>query len=322
VKERVARKIRGGDPATPKVSEGGNYFASQPKGVEFFSSGCTVLDLALGGGWAEGRYANIVGDKSSGKTLLCIEACANFAIKHPKGKIYYRESEAAFDNQYAEALGMPIDRVEFSEEPLDTVEDLFEDLSAILKGAGKNPILYICDSLDALSDRAEMERAIDKGSYGGSKPKKIGELFRRLVRLAKTKNLTLIIVSQVRDKIGVMFGDKQTRTGGRALDFYASQILWLSQLKKLVKTKGKVKRTTGVLVKGQLKKNKVSLPFREAEFPIKFGYGIDDQAAMTDWLESIGAKDTSNNLQELRALVIQKWYQIEDGFLPKNKKYG
>src|SRR5262252_7801779 len=84
--------------------------------VEFFSSGSKTLDLALGGGWAKPRVANIIGDKSTGKTLLCIEAAANFARQYPTGKIRYRETEGAFQKSYARALGMPIERIDFGKE--------------------------------------------------------------------------------------------------------------------------------------------------------------------------------------------------------------
>ena len=88
-----------------------DYFLD-PK-VETFSSGCAILDMALGGGWAERRMINIVGDKSTGKTLLAIEACTQFLLKYPHGDIVYCEVEAAFDKGYAAALGMPVDRVRF-----------------------------------------------------------------------------------------------------------------------------------------------------------------------------------------------------------------
>src|SRR5262245_41010125 len=162
---------------------GGAYF-SAPKQRGFISSGCKLLDMVLGGGWAEGRIANIIGDHSTGKTLLCIEAAANFINKYPKGKVYYREVEAAFDIDYARALGMPVDRVDFShqrKEVIDTVEDVFEDMEQILAKHAKQPALYILDSLDALSDREEAKRDIDKGTFGANKAKKLGELFRRLV---------------------------------------------------------------------------------------------------------------------------------------------
>ncbi len=299
---------------------GGSYFAAPARNVKFTHSGCTLLDCALGGGWAEQRIINIVGDKSSGKTLLCIEASANFAMKYPKGKIYYREAEAAFDEDYAEALGMPIDRIDFGE-PFDTVEQFFNDLSDICKKA-RQPVLYILDSLDALSDEAEMDRAIDKGSFGAGKAKKMSELFRRLTRTLKGSQVTLIIVSQIRDKIGVMFGDKTSRTGGRALDFYSSQVVYLSQIKTIVKTVGKIKRVTGIRVRAKLKKCKVGLPFREAEFPIKFGYGVDDEIASEDWLSVVGVKNLPRGKKELDKLVLAKWYSLEKQFLPEKRKYS
>jgi recombination protein RecA len=322
---------------------GGNYFAAPKLGLQFTSSGCKTLDLALGGGWVEDRIINIVGDKATGKTLLAIEATANFAAKYPKGKIRYRESEAAFDKAYANAIGMPVDRVDFGE-PMETVEDLFEDLTRIIKGA-KQPELFICDSLDALSDRAEMERSMDQGTYGAEKAKKMSQLFRRLVRLMKQKHVTLIIISQVRDKIGVTFGRKTTRTGGHALDFYASQVVYLAHIATLQRKARGVKRPSGVEVRAKLDKNKVGLPFREAQFPIMFGYGIDDVAACLEWLKEVGslrdvgykdddvkflsrelmrgpAAEQRVEVEKLHKFVELEWYAIEKSLLPKRSKYG
>src|SRR5206468_8961680 len=109
-------------------------------------------------------------------------------------------------------------------------------------------------------DDAEQKREIDDGSYGANKAKKMGELFRRLVADLEEANVLLIVVSQLRDKIGVMFGEKQTRTGGRALDFYASHIVWLAEIGKIKKTIQKVERVIGVNVRARVKKNKVGLP--------------------------------------------------------------
>src|SRR4029077_5465548 len=244
-------------------------------------------DLALGGGWAERRIANIVGDKSTGKTLLCIEASANFAVKYPKSKIRYRECESAFQRGYAAALGLPLAQVDFGDEQLQTVEDFFADISAVAKGA-KRPELYIVDSLDALSDKAELGRDIEEGSYGSQKAKKLSEMFRRTVRDLASSNVTMIIVSQVRDKIGQSYGRQSSRSGGRALDFYASQVVWLSQLGRLTRTISKIKRPVGIKLKAQLDKNKIALPFREAEFSLVFGWGIDDTRACLDFLHSCG----------------------------------
>jgi recombination protein RecA len=307
---------------------GGNYFTSPKPNIQFISTGCHLLDLALGGGWAEGRIANIVGDKSTGKTLLCIEASANFAMKHKRGRIRYSEAEAAFDEDYARALGMPINRVSFNEEPMATVEDFFDDLNSELKKAVEtgDPCLYILDSLDALSDRDEMEREIDKGSYGAAKAKKMSELFRRGVRQLEAANVTLLIVSQVRDKIGVLIGRKTTRTGGRALDFYASQIVYLAQLQTISRTVSKIKRPVGVEIKAKVDKNKVGLPLREAKFEITFGYGIEDEDASLDWLSKecgwSDAKIKTIPRDGLRAAVAKEWFRIEQSFLPQRRKYG
>lgn len=323
------------------------YFAGPKSSLQFIETGCKPLDLVLGGGWAIGRIANIVGDKSTGKTLLCIEACANFIRKYPKGKIRYWEAEAAFDKPYAAALGMPVSKIDFGDDkdPIHTVEDFFERLTIVAENA-KTHELVILDSLDALSDRSEIDRDIDKGTYGGDKAKKMSELFRRLVRKLEKANVTVLIVSQVRDKIGAMFGRKTTRSGGRALDFYASQVLYLAHIGRITKTISSQKRVIGVRVKAMTDKNKVGLPFRDAEFEIRFGYGIDDVQACLDWLVVSGyAKDTGykkedikyflnstllkmepdeaqEELDRLRELVETRWYQIEEKMLPVRSKYG
>lgn len=328
----------------------GLYFARTKKdNIEFIHSGCFMLDCVLGGGWPLGRMSNIVGDKSTGKTLLAIEACANFHQQYPNGRIIYLEAEAAFDEDYASALGMPVEKIEFigSDFKDYTIESWFEHLEVTIQQVYKTqqPTLYIVDSLDALSDRAEKDREIDKGTYGANKPKLIGQLFRRTVKDMEKTKIHLMIISQVRDNIGVSFGETKTRTGGKAMDFYASQILWLAQLKKLDKTIKKIKRVYGIQVRAQCKKNKVSLPFRETEFPIIFGYGIDDVEAMLAWLDTIdfdvsrwdiykeGKSSAANSIKmlpkaerlavvkEMQEFVAQHWEEIETKFLPTVKKY-
>lgn len=332
--------------AQPKEERLGNYFL-EDKPLEFVSSGSTLLDCVLGGGYPVGRIVNIVGDKSTGKTLLAIEAIINFLRKYPGANAYYHEAESAFDKGYAQALGLPIEKVIFTTDDLEddkndgTMEFLFETMLYIIKNFGGEPGILVVDSLDSLSTRAEKKRSIDEGSYKMDKAKTSSEIFRRLTMEIARTNLLFIIISQVRDNIGVTFGKKYTRTGGKALDFYTSQVLWLSEIGKIPRTKNKVKRDVGVMIKAKCEKNKISLPFRECQFPIMFGYGIDDVTACLEWLDDVGALDdldikASNIAKEserikaegdtrarakISRLVKLKWKEIETGFLPDYKKY-
>ena len=312
----------------------GNYFVKD-KPLEFISSGCEILNCVLGGGYPLGRIVNIVGDKSTGKTLLAIEAFANFSRQFPNGKMYYHEAEASFDTDYAQALGMPIENVNFID--TDTVEGFFEALTEVIDSHKKesSPGMYVLDSLDALTDKAEKERKIADGSYAMTKQKKLSEIFRRLVSDIEKTNVCLLIISQVRDNIGVAFGEKYKRSGGKSLDFYASQILWLSEVEKLLRTVKGIKRPIGIKIKAKCKKNKISLPFRECEFPIIFGYGIDDATGNLEFLnkvkgslEEIGIteiKDVEELDLETKVKIAEQvkkiWKETEVGFLPKYKKY-
>jgi recombination protein RecA len=338
----------------PKQEKAGAYFKApaSSSSLQRFSSGCALLDNVLGGGWVLGRMENIIGDKSTSKTGLAVEAMANFARAYPKGWIKYREAEAAFDVDYAvNKLGLPRARVGFwaddydPERHFDTIEDMYEDVQKVLdKAKPGQPGLYIVDSLDALTDREEQKRKIDQGSYGGNKAKKLGEFFRRLVRPLEEKQVCLMIISQVRANIGAMFGEKYTRTGGKAMDFYATHCLWLAHLKTLKKTRNKVDRAVGIHIKAKCKKNKAGRPFREAEFDYMFDYGIDDLGASLAWLHQIGRlketlgvstpdellkqlgdvsdDDYRGMVSDVSGAVKALWEEIERDFDPQRKKYA
>lgn len=320
------------------------YFVGAKPNLQFVPTGCALLDCALGGGWALGRVANIVGDRSTAKTGLATEAMINFLRTYPDGTAAYRESEAAFDRSYAAAMGLPINEISFGDEekPLQTIEDFYHDLNKFLddRVKAKKPGIYVLDSLDALSDEAEMKREFGEATYGANKAKALSEFFRKSARKIEQAQVLLMIVSQVRDNIGAMFGDKHKRSGGRALDFYASQVLWLAHIKTLDKTIAKVKRPYGITVRAKVKKNKVGLPFRECDFDFLFGYGIDDVGASLDWLTKVGRMSDSEAGERLdkieitegsdrlaleynlRLLVGAAWQEIETTFLPRRAKYG
>lgn len=318
----------------------GLYFENN-RGVEFLPTGCVLLDLALGGGWAENRIINIVGDKSSGKTLLAIEATANYAKKYPTAAIIYSEVESAFDPDYAAALGMPVERITFTED-MFTVEDWYKHLEQIITELKGERALYILDSLDALSDEAEMKVGISDPKMGTAKAKQLSALFRRINQKLASSNITLIIISQVRENIGITFGRQTKRSGGRALDFYASQVLYLAHLGQEKRTHKGVTRVTGVRIKAKVDKNKAGLPFRDAEFSILFGYGVDDFTASLDWLwenklsreltelarpvYEASLTQLSNDalkaeMEKVGLLMHRLWNEIELSLAPKTRKY-
>jgi recombination protein RecA len=274
----------------------------------FLPSGSVLLDLVLGGGYGIGRIANIVGDRSSGKTLLAIEACANFAMRFGPDRIRYAEAEAAFDMEYAAALGMPPSVRPSEPGEIPTVEALYRDLAEFLERQdGQTPCLYVLDSLDALSDEAEVARGFGDATYGTGKAKAMSELFRRLTADIRDKKCLFLVISQIRDNIGVTFGETKKRAGGRALDFYASQVIWLAEIKKIQREISGVKRTVGIQVQAKNKKNKMGKPFRDAKFTLMFGYGIDDEISMLDWLGEYKAeqylKDVGSAFMEMRRSI-------------------
>lgn len=346
IKLEVAEEpITAATPAPPKNS----YFTGEKPNLQFVSTGCTVLDCALGGGLCLGRTANVVGDKSTAKTGTATEVMINFSRTYPEGAIAYRETEAAWDDAYAEAMGLPIEKIDFGdpENPLETVEQFINDFEAFLDKqlAAKKPGLYILDSLDSISDDEEMKNDVSKGTYGMAKAKKLGIMFRTLTRKQEKAQVLLLIVSQVRENINAgLFGEKYKRSGGKALDFYASQVFWLARITTLDRTIDKVERAYGMKIKAVVKKNKVALAHREAIYTFEFGYGVDDLLASVEWLNEVGHlkafglaqaeykkyKDSirgmsyeeyEQNRKEAAKVVKQVWAEIDEKFIPARRKY-
>jgi recombination protein RecA len=367
------------DDTEEGIGAASTYFADPDKdGIEFVRAGCAVFDAMCGGGYPLGRVVNIVGDKSAGKTLLTMEAFANFHQQWPDDPMRYGESEHAFDEPYAEAIGIPMGRITMPSKekdskgnpvPFQTVEDFARDLSAFCDkciSEKRHGGIYAVDSLDALSDEAELARDAKlarvrsrqrddddddskvAGTFGAAKAKQMSEMFRKLVSKIEQANVLLVVVSQLRDAIGVMFGERQRRSGGKALDFYASIVVWVREKGKIKQTRDGIERVIGVDVHARVKKNKVGLPFRECEYPILFGYGIDDLTADVQWLLEVkrhdilrdefgmseaGYKTRIANLrnkggepvreirERLRKVVYREWRDIERGFLPRARKY-
>lgn len=346
MRQRVLIREEQPPAKAPKAKAGGLYFGQHASAQHYFESGCTPLNCILGGGWRENRVINVVGDKSTGKTLLAIEAAANYRRKYPKAPIRYCEVEESFDRAYAESVGLPTDHIFFPNEKeirISTVEDLFRDLERVIAKGQRS--LYIVDSLDALSDEAEVARDVDEKSFGAAKAKRLSELFRKLNGKLAKANVTVMVISQVRDAIAVTFGKKHSRSGGRALDFYASQIVWLHHIGRLYATRSKVKRAYGVQIRAHAEKSKVGLPFRTADFPIYFNFGVEDVVACVQFLKSVhrlkaafnsvkGAsrfvarldrlspKEYQQEHRALRETVLRINSDIETLFAPKRRKYA
>lgn len=308
----------------------------EPSAQRFFSSGCQLLDCVLGGGWALGKVANLVGDKSTGKTLLAIEACANFVRAFPTGRIKYIEAESAFDPAYAHTIGLPDSNLDLVQD-IRTIEGVWKAIEDAC-GSGDSEQLVVVDSLDALSDEAEMERDIGEATYGMAKAKALSEGFRKNVATMAGANMTLMVISQIRDRISIGHGKTVKRSGGHALDFYCSQVLWLYEQGKIKKTINKIERPIGVEVLAKCEKNKVGWPWRECTMPIMYGYGIDDVLAAFNWVkaaapEHISDLDPRMNLENFKRhlkdvkrskvaeWVRPLWEEVDAQFRPQSRKY-
>ena len=332
--------------------------------VEFISTGSILLNLAMSGkgkdgGYARGRIVNLVGDGSSGKTLLALEACAQAyynlnkkatdlfpAVK--KITIVYNNVEGVMDfpieDMYGQEFVEAIEWVRF-----DTAETVGRDYLKRVKDLKKGEfLLYIIDSIDAMSSTASKKRAEDSikkdkdqdGSYGMEKQKYFSStLFPRACEYMEGKDATMICISQVRENINAgLFGAKHYRVGGKALDFYTHQVAWLAQIAKLSKEFRSTKKIYGVRTKAKLNRNKVAKPFREAEFDILFDYGVDDIGSMLTYMygtardiqwEGVDYKridlikhleDNPKEYDKLVEMVVQDWDEIEEKIKPKRKR--
>lgn len=250
-------------------------------------TGSTLLNLALSddpyGGFVLGTMVNIIGDSQAGKTFLLWSCFAEitYSEKFNDHDLDYNEPESAFAFDVTKLFGSAVgERVHWydGDEVSNSIEEFHDDILAKLNS--DQPFIYGLDSLDAIAPEDEINRDIRKGTFGAAKPKLMSELFRKITTKLKNTSSLLFIISQTRDNIGIMFGDKRTRSGGRALKFFATHELWLA-VKEHIKVKD---RNVGTYVRVKISKNKITGKERIVEFPIYYDYGIDDITSCIDFL--------------------------------------
>ena len=244
---------------------------------EFISTGSSTLDLAISnkpnGGIAVGRITEINGLESSGKSLLGAHILAETQKKD--GVAVYIDTETSVSQEFMEVIGLDLNKMLYLH--LETVEEIFEAIEEIVtqvRSSDKDRcVTILVDSLAAASTKVEMEADYDKDGWATSKAIIISKAMRKITQMIGKHNVALVFTNQLRQKLGVMFGDPWTTSGGKALPFHASTRIRLKNLGQIKDTK---KNTIGMKCRAQIVKNRLGPPLRHADYAMYFDRGIDN----------------------------------------------
>ena len=278
--------------------------------IPSISTGSLGLDIALGiGGIPKGRVTEIYGPESSGKTTLTLQIIAQ--CQKEGGTCAFIDAEHALDPQYAEKLGVNVDELLLSQP--DTGEQALEVADMLVKS--KSVDLVIIDSVAALVPRAEIEGEMGD-HHVGLQARLMSQAMRKLTGSISRSNCMVNFINQIRMKIGVMFGSPETTTGGNALKFYSSVRLDIRRI-------GSVKEgdeVTGNETRVKVVKNKVSPPFKQAEFQIMYGLGINQEGEILDFGNKLGLVEKSGAFYKLDGESIGQGKSKASQFLKENAK--
>ena len=270
--------------------------------TDWISTGSTILDLAVSnkpdGGLAAGRITEINGLEGSGKSLIGAHALA--ATQKKGGLAVYIDTESAVSSEFLQAIGIDTENMLYVH--LETVEEIFDTIETIvakIRESDKDKLVTILvDSLAAASTKVEMDSDFDKDGWATAKAIVISKAMRKITQLIARQRVCLIFTNQLRQKLGVMFGDPWTTSGGKALPFHSSTRIRLKNVGQIKDTK---KNTIGIKIRAQVIKNRLGPPLRSADFSLYFDKGIDDFGS---WLEVLKG----------HKLIKQAgaWYTLED----------
>jgi len=245
--------------------------------TDWISTGSTILDLAISnkpnGGVAVGKITELNGLEGSGKSLIGSHLLASTQKKD--GIAVYIDTESAVSPEFLEAIG--VDTTNMLYVHLETVEEIFETIETIvtkIRESDKDKLVTILvDSLAAASTKVEMDAEFDKDGWATAKAIIISKAMRKITQMIARQKVALVFTNQLRQKLGVMFGDPWTTSGGKALPFHASTRVRFKNAGQIKDTK---KNTIGIKIKAQVIKNRLGPPMRTAEFPLYFDTGISD----------------------------------------------
>lgn len=281
--------------------------------VETTSTGSLSLDLALGGGIPKGRIIEIYGPESSGKTTLTLHSIAE--VQKAGGQAAFIDAEHALDPEYAKRIGVNLDDLLVSQP--DSGEQALEIVETLVRSNAVD--LIVVDSVAALTPRAEIEGEMGD-SHMGLQARLMSQALRKLTSAVSRSNVSIIFINQIRMKIGVMFGNPETTTGGNALKFYSSVRMEIRSAGKIEGNTPDGKELVGNRVKVKIVKNKVAPPFKVAEFDIMFNKGISSEGDILDLSEKYSITRKSGAFYSYKDENIGQGRENAKAFLKTNPK--